>query len=252
MNPKLSFPLTEESLKHTIQLEEQSLSEILSAIKNNPGDIAALIIEPIQGEGGDNHFRKEFHQELRKVCDEHELLMIYDEVQSGVGLTGKMWAQEHYDVVPDITCFGKKTQVCGIAVNDRIENIDNHVFKESSRINSTWGGSLGDMVRAGRYLEIIEEERLVENASKVGAILLEELEALQDRHPSVFSNARGKGLMCGIDVVTPEKRAEIIKGTLENGAIILGSGERTLRLRPSLTFTADNVLELMRALEKAV
>lgn len=251
-NPKLSFPLTDESLAYTRKLEEQSIGEILLAIRDNPGDIAAIILEPIQGEGGDNHFSVEFHQEIRKICDEHELLMIYDEVQTGIGLTGKMWAQEHYGVVPDITCFGKKTQVCGIAVSDKIESIDNHVFQESSRINSTWGGSLVDMVRAERYLEIIKEEQLVKNAETVGAILQEELEALADRHPEVFSNPRGKGLMCGIDVVSPERRTEIIKGTLENGAIILGSGSRTLRLRPSLTFTADNVLELMRAIDKAV
>jgi len=251
-NPKLSFPLTDESRAITRKLEEQSISEIHSAIKDNPGDIAAIILEPIQGEGGDNHFSVEFHQEIRKICDQAELLMIYDEVQTGIGLTGKMWAQEHYGVVPDITCFGKKTQVCGIAVSDKIENVDNHVFEETSRINSTWGGNLVDMVRAERYLEIIQESQLVKNAETVGAILLEELEALADRHSDIFSNARGKGLMCGLDVVTPEKRAQIIKGTLDNGAIILGSGARTLRLRPSLTFTADNVLELMRAIEKAV
>jgi L-lysine 6-transaminase len=251
-NPKLRFPLNFESLAEARKLEEQSISEILDAIKANPGDIAALILEPIQGEGGDNHFSVEFHQELRKICDEHEMLMIYDEVQSGIGLTGKMWAQEHYGVTPDITCFGKKTQVCGIAVGEKIESVENHVFEEASRINSTWGGNLVDMVRAQRYLEIIEDDRLVKNAEIVGGILLEELVALQTRHPEVFSNARGKGLMCGLDVVTPERRAAIIKGALENGAIILGSGARTLRLRPSLTFTADNVLELMRAIEKAV
>jgi L-lysine 6-transaminase len=251
-NPKLSFPLNDESLSQVKLLEERSVGEILAAIKDNPGDIAALILEPIQGEGGDNHFRKEYHQLLRKICDENEILMIYDEVQSGIGLTGRMWAQEHYGVVPDITCFGKKTQVCGIAVSDKIDSVENNCFQEGSRINSTWGGSLTDMVRAERYLQIIEQDKLVENADTVGAILLEEIESLQARHPAVLSGARGKGLMCAVDVNTVERRSKIIEGTLKNGAIILGCGERALRFRPSLTFTADNVLELMRAIERAI
>ena len=94
------------------------ISEIQKAIADNKDDIACIIIEPIQGEGGDNHFRKEFFEQLRTICDENEILLIFDEVQTGVGMTGKWWAHQHY-VQPDIISFGKKTQVCGILVTDK-------------------------------------------------------------------------------------------------------------------------------------
>ncbi len=251
-NPKLRFPVTEEVLSATAAAEEEALFQIRAALKKHEGDIAALILEPIQGEGGDNHFRPEFHRALRKLCDENEMMMIYDEVQSGIGLTGKMWAHEHYGVQPDILCFGKKMQVCGIWVSARVDEAENNVFHETSRINSTWGGSLSDMVRAERYLQIIEEENLVENAAEVGPVLLEQLEQLAAKYPALLSNARGKGLMCAVDVVSPEKRKQIIDKTLENGAIVLGCGNASIRVRPSLTFTRDNVLEFISAMTRAL
>ena len=132
-------------------------------MNENPDDIAALIIEPIQGEGGDNHFRKEFFHTLRRLCDEYDMMFILDEVQTGVGLTGKMWAYQHFDFEPDILAFGKKTQVCGIMVSNRVDEVKDNVFKVSSRLNSTWGGNLVDMVRCQKYLEVIKEENLVKN-----------------------------------------------------------------------------------------
>ncbi len=251
-NPKQRFPITQAETERVIKAEEQSLEEIRQALKKHGPDIAAIILEPIQGEGGDNHFREEYHRALREICDNNDLLLIYDEVQSGVGLTGKMWAHEHFGVIPDIIAFGKKTQVCGIAVSEKIDSVENHVFKEGSRINSTWGGSLVDMVRCQRYLEIIEQDNLVQNAANVGGILLDELICLEDRHPEVFSNARGRGLMCALDVVTDCRRRKIIENCLKNGAVVLGCGERSLRFRPSLTFTGDNVLELIQIIEKSL
>jgi len=252
LNPKIRFPLNEANLAATVAAETESLAEIQRAIKENPAEIAAIILETIQGEGGDNHFRAEYHQAIRKICDENDCLMIYDEVQCGAGITGKMWAFEHFGVEPDIFCFGKKTQVCGIAVGPRIDQVENNVFQEASRINSTWGGALVDMVRAQRYFEIIQEEGLVANAAKVGEYLLEKLVDLEGRFPEVFSAPRGRGLMCAIDVVTPERRKQIVDGTLKNGAIILGCGTHALRFRPSLNFTTDNVDELLRAITLAV
>lgn len=172
--------------------EAESLKQIHQAIDENPDDIAALILEPIQGEGGDNHFRPEFIRELRKICDDHEILLIFDEVQTGVGLTGKFWAYEHYGVIPDIISFGKKSQVCGILAGPRIDEVENNVFAESSRINSTWGGNLVDMVRFGYILKIIEEENLVDNARIQGEFLLAELEKIADDFPGLVSNVREK------------------------------------------------------------
>src|SRR5262249_14531915 len=157
-----------------------------------PHDIAAIIIEPIQSEGGDNHFREEFFVELRRLADERDALLIYDEVQTGVGPTGKWWHFQHTKVVPDIICFAKKMQVGGIMVGDRIDDVAENVFVKPGRINSTWGGGLVDMVRCTRLLEIIVEENLVENARLRGAELLLGLEEIQARHSKIIDNVRGK------------------------------------------------------------
>lgn len=250
--PRCSFPLDAENLRKVEQAERESVRAIEQAFAEHRDDIAAIIIEPIQAEGGDNHFRAEFHRELRRLADEREAMLIYDEVQSGVGLTGKMWAYEHYGITPDIVCFGKKMQVCGIMVGPRIKEVENHVFSEPSRINSTWGGSLVDMVRATRYLEIIAEERLVENAATVGTYLQRELTALASRHPDMLSNPRGMGLMCAIDLRTSDLREAMLDEIFDRGALVLKCGESSLRFRPSLTFTKGEVDELIAILDDSI
>jgi L-lysine 6-transaminase len=252
INPKITFPLTEKNLENVKELEKQALSEIEQALCENPDDIAALIIEPIQGEGGDNHFRKEFFLELRRLCNEHEMMFILDEIQSGVGLTGKMWAYQHYDFEPDIIAFGKKTQVCGIIVGKRVDEIEDNVFAVSSRLNSTWGGNLIDMVRCQKYLEIIEEERLIKKAEIQCNHLLEGLEGIAQKYPNKISNARGRGLMCAFDLPTPEKRDEIKEKLYANDLIVLGCGATTIRFRPPLIISSKEVDEALTILDKAV
>jgi L-lysine 6-transaminase len=244
-NPKVTFPLNKENLRTVEDLEQKALSEIKKAVSDNPGDIAALIIEPIQGEGGDNHFRTEFFKKLRMLCDEHEMMFIVDEVQSGVGLTGKMWAYEHYDVKPDILAFGKKTQICGIMVNSRVDEIKDNVFKIPSRLNSTWGGNLVDMVRAQKYLEVIKEEKLVKNAEIQGKRLLAGLVELSDKYSDKISNARGKGLMCAFDCVSPEKRDELKNKIYSNGLIVIGCGSKTIRFRPPLVISSEEIDKML-------
>ncbi len=161
--------------------EAEALAQIRSVIEEDPHDIAAIIIEPIQGEGGDNHFRGEFLRELRRVADEKNVMLIFDEIQTGMGLTGSMWCFQQHGVTPDIVAFGKKSQVCGIMVSDRVMEAPDNVFVVASRINSTWGGNLVDMVRCQRYLEIMHQERLVENAAVVGKRLLAGLRAAVSR-----------------------------------------------------------------------
>ncbi len=242
-NPKIKFPL-EKNLDEVIKLEEQAINEIYSAIKNNKDDIALIILEPVQGEGGDNFFRKEFFLKLREIADENEILLMFDEVQSGIGITGKMWAHEHY-VKPDIISFGKKVQTCGIMVSDRIDDVEEHCFRKSSRINSTWGGNIADMVRATRYFEIIEEDRLVENSANLGKYLLKNLEQLQAEFPNTVSNSRGLGLMCSFDMPDTETRNNFLKELYENRIIMLGNGSRSVRFRPPLTVTIDEIDECL-------
>ncbi len=241
VNPKITFPLSDENLAQVQALEKEALRQINDVIAIDANDIAALIIEPIQGEGGDNHFRKEFLQELRQICDKHEIIFIMDEVQSGVGLTGKFWAHEHFDVRPDIISFGKKMQVCGILASKRVDEVEGNVFKERSRISSTFGGNLIDMVRCTHILRIIEEEKLVENARIQGDLLLSELQSLANDFPQFVSNPRGKGLMCAFDVPDTETRDRLIRSLLQKKVLMVGCGEKTIRFRPHLIVTADEI-----------
>ncbi len=233
INPKLHFPVTDQVLAEVKAAEEQAVAQIEQAVRANRDDIAALIIEPIQGEGGDNHFRPEFFQQLRRLADEHDFMLIVDEVQSGMGATGKIWAVEHMGVIPDIIAFGKKAQVCGIICGPRVDEVPENVFHVSSRINSTWGGNLTDMVRSQRYLEIMEEENLVENAGRVGQILVDGLAQIA-ASSHVIDNARGRGMMVAFDLPDPVSR-DIFRGLLlEKGLLALKSGERSIRFRPML------------------
>ncbi len=241
-NPKLNFPITEENLEETIKHEQLALLHIQEAILANPDQVACIIIEPIQAEGGDNHFRNEFFTELRKICDENEILLILDEVQTGIGMTGKMWAFQHLDIIPDVITFGKKTQVCGILANkEKLDEVEHHVFIESSRINSTFGGNFIDMLRFQLVLEIIENENLIENSRVVGEFLLNGLKQLAQKYPDHISAARGKGLMCAFDLKDGASRDWLRKALYDEGVIVLTCGDQSLRFRPHLNVTKEEI-----------
>ena len=252
INPKINFPLSKENLENVTNLEKQAVSEIEKAVSENPDDIAALIIEPIQGEGGDNHFRKEFFLELRRLCDEHEIMFILDEVQTGVGLTGKMWSHEHFHFKPDMMAFGKKTQVCGMMVGPRVDEIEDNVFNISSRLNSTWGGNLVDMVRCQKYLEVIKEENLIKNAEIEGKHLLEGLQNLENKYPDKISNARGLGLMCAFDCNSPEKRDELQKKLYSRDLVVVTCGSKTIRFRPPLIISSEEIDKALNIIDAAL
>ncbi len=249
-NPKIKFPI-EDNLQEIIELENRAFEEINLAIKNNPDDIAVIIIEPVQGEGGDNFFRKEFFERLRKISDENEILLMFDEVQCGFGLTGKFWASDYY-VKPDIIAFGKKAQVCGIMVSDRIDDVHENCFHKSSRINSTWGANFTDMVRSKYIMEIIEEENLVENSRVQGEYLLRNLKNLQKDFPHLISNSRGLGLMCSFDLPNASLRNDFKEKCLKEKLIILGCGEKSIRFRPPLNVTKDEIDEGLQKIKKVL
>ncbi len=241
INPKITFPLDDENLARVKTLEEEALWDIRQAIAQRGEDIAALIIEPVQGEGGDNHFRREFFQALRRICDEHVIMLIFDEVQTGVGLTGRFWAFEHFDVRPDLLAFGKKTQVCGMLASRRVEEVCCHVFKERSRLNSTFGGNLVDMARCSHILRIIEEENLVENARRQGERLLAGVQQLAGDFPEVVSNPRGLGLMCAFDAPDSRTRDQLVKAFFREKLLLVGCGSRSIRFRPHLVVSAGEI-----------
>lgn len=250
VSPALKFPVTDDVLKTTIALEKQAIEEIKQVLASHKDDVAALILETIQCEGGDNHFRKEFYQALRTLADENDFLLIFDEVQTGIGTTGKMWAFEHFGVVPDLISFGKKVQVAGCASTGRIDEVPDNVFKMSGRINSTWGGNLVDMVRCQKLLEIIDEENLVENAAAMGEYFLQELQKLTSKHSKV-TNVRGRGLLIAFDLPTAADRDQTMKKIFENGAMTLSCGERSIRLRPHLDITKSEIDHAIKVFDKS-
>ncbi len=245
-NPKLDFPINEQNLARVIKQENESLGQIHQAFKDFKDDIAAIIIEPIQGEGGDNHFRSEYIQSLHDICHENECLLIFDEVQTGIGITGKMWAHQNFIInneiiKPDIISFGKKTQVCGALAGDRVLSVDNNVFKESSRINSTFGGNLVDMVRFKIILDTIDKFSLLDNANECGEYLLSKIHTLESSFPGFVSNSRGVGLFCAFDLPSGIERDRVISMALKNKMLILSSGDNTIRFRPHLTVTKEEI-----------
>ena len=166
---------------------------------------------PIQGEGGDRHFRPQFFAAIRSLCDEFDALLIFDEVQTGCGITGTAWAYQQLGVEPDVVAFGKKTQVCGIMAGRRVDEVVDNVFAVSSRINSTWGGNLADMVRARRILEVIEADELFARAAERGRYLRARLDELARDFPAVVLDPRGRGLMCAFSLPTTADRDEVIR-----------------------------------------
>ena len=250
LNPHLNFPITEENLEETIKNENLALLNIEEAILSNPNKVACIIIEPIQAEGGDNHFRDEFFVGLRELCDQNEVLLIFDEVQTGIGITGKMWAFEHFTAKPDIIAFGKKAQVCGVLANrEKFDEIPNNVFRESSRINSTFGGNFIDILRFQLIMEVIEKENLVQNARVVGEYLLLGLQGLAQKYPDQISNPRGRGLMCAMDLPSGEERNKLQALLYEENVIILSCGDQSIRFRPHLNVTTEEIQMTLAKIE---
>lgn len=239
--PLVTFPL-ERHLEQVEAAEAKALSQARAAFEAHPHDIACFIAEPIQGEGGDNHMRPEFLQAMQRLCHEYDALFILDEVQTGVGMTGTAWAYQQLGLEPDVVAFAKRVQVGGIMAGRRVDEVPDNVFTVSSRINSTWGGGLVDMVRSRRLLEIIEQQDLFTQAASTGAWFLEQLHQLQTRYPHLVANTRGRGLMCAFDLPSPAVRDLVVRRLREEGRVlVLTSGERAIRFRPALDISQSDL-----------
>lgn len=254
-NPMIRFPLDGTSVKDVEGRERKSIEEMEDAIAKAENDIAAFIMEPIQGEGGDNHFRQEYFHAVKKLLHEHDILFILDEVQSGMGITGKWWAHQHFNVEPDILVFGKKTQVSGIMAGPKVDEVKDNVFHTLYRINSTFGGNLVDMVRAKRFIDIMIEDHIIDQVNRVGSHFLKRLHELEEKYGDFFSNARGRGLMVAIDLPDSEVRDRYVDRLYANGLIALSCGERGMRFRPALIAEesdTDAVIEIMEQSIKGI
>jgi L-lysine 6-transaminase len=244
-SPSIYWNIQGDIHSNVEQAEHRSLSKAEEALKT--GRVAAIILEPIQGEGGDNHFRKEYLKGLRDLADRYEAMLIFDEVQTGFGTTGHTWAYQGLGVVPDMICFGKKAQVCGFACNERIDEVEENVFKTSSRINSTWGGDLTDMVRSRIIMEIMEHEQTLLNARWGGGHFSSELRELS--HDKNFFNVRGHGFMIAFDCIDGAMR-DMVHAQLSENMLVLKGGPRSIRLRPPLNFTGDDIQKALKLISQ--
>lgn len=233
------------------QLEALSLEGAEKAFASYGPDIAACIVEPIQSEGGDHHFRPEYLQALQRITHAHDALFIVDEVQTGVGMTGTAWAYQQLGLEPDIVAFGKKTQVCGIMAGGKLDEVPDNVFAVSGRLNSTWGGGLVDMVRAKHILAAIETDHLIEHAADLGTWLLGELVALAGRRP-LLTNPRGRGLLAAFSLPDGATRRRFLDELLRRKVIMLGCGDRSVRFRPPLVITQEELGRGLAAIEESL
>ena len=248
--PHIDFSLPQSEWEaNAADREIAAEAEIRKFLEQRKPHICAIIIEPIQGEGGDNHFRGEWLRKLRTICDEHDVLLIFDEVQCGMGVTGRTWCCQNFDVLPDLLAFGKKAQVCGVMAGPRLDEVKDNAFRLPSRLNSTWGGNFTDMVRSTHLMRIIEKENLVENAGRVGQYFLAQLRQLQSEY-NLISGARGRGLFLAFDLASPEIREQMWKGLFDLGVLTLRSGEQSIRFRPVLDTSTDVIDEAMDLIRK--
>ncbi|ONH56222.1 L-lysine 6-transaminase [Frankia sp. CcI49] len=249
--PAMTFPCVGAALDAVVAAERRALAQAEDAFARHPHDIACFLAEPIQGEGGDNHLRGEFLRAMAALCERHDALFIVDEVQTGVGATGSAWAHTQLGLRPDIVVFGKKVQLGGLMAGRRVDEVPDNVFRVPGRISSTWGGGLVDMVRSRRMLEIMESERLFDRAATLGADLLAALTDVAERHPRLLRNARGRGLLCAVDVADSTLRDEAVRRLREDERVLLlPAGEQALRFRPALTIGADELERGVAALDR--
>jgi L-lysine 6-transaminase len=251
--PAITFPLSEH-LGQVEQAERRALNQAEAAFAAYPHDIACFIAEPIQSEGGDNHMRPEFLQAMQRLCRENDALFVLDEVQTGVGGAGTAWAYQQLGLEPDVVAFGKKVQLGGIMAGRRVDEVADNVFAVSSRINSTWGGGLADMVRSRRLLEIIERDQVFRQAESTGAWLLAELGELASHFPGgLVSNVRGRGLMCAFDLPAAADRDRLLSMLREQERILLlSAGTRSVRFRPALTISQDDLSIGLKGLDQCL
>jgi L-lysine 6-transaminase len=250
--PAVTFPLGDH-LADVVAAERHAIGQAEAAFRDHPDDIACFLAEPIQAEGGDNHMRPEFLQAMQRLCRDHDALFVLDEVQTGVGLTGTAWAYQQLGLEPDVVAFGKKVQLGGIMAGCRVDEVPDNVFTVSSRINSTWGGGLADMVRSRRLLEIIERDRLFGQVAETGAWFLTELQELGSHFPGLVSNVRGRGLMCAFDLPGAAERDRLLPILREQEKILLlPCGPRSIRFRPALTITTEELSTGLKGLDRGL
>ncbi|KAG5665178.1 hypothetical protein KAF25_009303 [Fusarium avenaceum] len=245
--PQLKYPL-EENVEENKKIEQASLDEVEHLIKSWHLPPCAVVVEPVQSEGGDNHASPDFFRKLRTLTKKHNILLIVDEVQTGIGATGKFWAHEHWNLEtpPDIVTFSKKAQAAGFYYGDSAIR-PNKPYRQFN----TW---MGDPARAILFKAIVDEinkNDLVNHTARVGDSLFKDLEALSHKYPGQIENLRGKGQGTFIAFDSP-KRDQFLAQAKTLGVNIGGSGASAVRLRPMLIFQQKHADILLDTIEKIV
>lgn len=226
-------------LQGFIHVPFNNFEKLESVVDNNT---CAVLLEIIQGEGGVRVGNKNYFKKVRKICDERDIILIIDEVQTGFGRTGKMFACEHFDVIPDILCLAKSI-AGGIPMGAVICNNKIKIPKKSH--TSTFGGNPVACAAALASLEFIEKENLPQKATILGEYFLNGLRKIQSNNPRILE-VRGMGLMIGIEL--NEKAGPFVNPLMERGVIVLLAGPRVIRLLPPLVITKDEIDIVLKAI----
>jgi len=231
--PQLKYPLeshTQENRQEEIR-SLQSVRRKFEEYNNVKGlKVAGLLVEPIQGEGGDNYASPEYFRELQQVVKEYGAYMIVDEVQSGTGVTGEMWHHSTWNLPspPDCVTFSKKSLTGGFYHLDELRPTEGY------RVFNTWMGDPSKIVMLEALIDVIERDNLMNNVKDVGKYLLNGVKELEKEYPDQLSSARGLGMLQAVDVRDEGHRNKLMKDLLQNGVLTGAGGERVLRLRPAL------------------
>lgn len=247
---KKNFPeVNNELIKFCMDDKDPDINQLEEIIKRE-AEPAFVIVECIQGEGGYRVASKKFIKTLRKVTKRYDVPLIIDEIQSGMGRTGKWWSFEHYGVKPDIMTAGKSLQV-GATITSK--KYDPH---EPGAVSSTWGGGHRlDLAIGLKTIEIIEKEKLMKNAKKMGKYFMKRLKELKEKYPEKILDVRGLGLMIGIEIVNEKLRDKIVKEAFKQGLLLLGCGFRSIRIAPPLIINeseADHGLFILERIMRSL
>ena len=230
------------------------IESILKSADEVGNDIAGVILEPIQGEGGINVPPDDYFPRVRELCDRYGALLIADEVQTGMGRTGKMFCVDHWGVVPDIMCLGKALGGGVMPIGAFVSNktVWEQLFPEPWLHSTTFGGNPLACVAAIANIHVLLEEKLPERADKMGNEMIAKLRALRRRFPKLCLDIRGKGLMIGMEFPTDAIGYEIAKGLFDHGVLVAGTlfNAKTIRIEPPLTITAQEMNQAIDAIEK--
>lgn len=243
-NPKIIYKNNLPDVRITQRGLERFKKEFDQCIKKyKTNNIAGLLIEPIQSTYGDNYFPRSFFRIARILCNKYKIPLIFDEVQTGFGATGKMWYFQYLGIEPDIVVFGKKAYISGIMVKEKFGKI----FKTPTRLEITWDGNLIDMVCSRYVLEAYDKYNILENVRKRGKELVKGLKKIDS-----LKNVRGQGLLVAFDFKTSKEQDSFIHKAFDNGLIFNKTRDKTIRLRPPLTLSSVETQEAIKIIKASV